>query len=241
MIYRLLNADVLAGLRTMADQSFQCTITSPPYWGLRDYGIEPSVWDGDASCSHEWGTRATPGIAGSGINGDSHATAGRFEKRSLFCSGCGAWRGCLGLEPTTELYVQHIVDVFREVRRVMRDDGTLWLNLGDCYATGAGAVGNSPGGGVQGERWKRGRATNEHGYAPIGPMTQPNRLPQVGLKPKDLVGIPWAVAFALRADGWWLRQCIIWSKPNPMPESVRDRPTTAHEYIFLLAKSEHYF
>jgi len=121
---------------------------------------------------------------------------------------------------------------------VLADDGTLWLNLGDCYATGAGRVGDAPGGGTQGERW-RGGHEGKHGQ--VGPMTQPNLLPITGFKPKDLVGIPWRVAFALQADGWFLRSDIIWAKPNPMPESVTDRPTKAHEYLFLLAKSERYF
>jgi len=158
--------------------------------------------------------------------------------------------------------VARMVTIFAEVRRVLADDGTLWLNLGDCYATGAGAVGEHPGGGAQGARWrgdvdrlrddKRGyRAerlvnTNAGGVARpktagIGPMTQPNRMPIHGLKPKDLVGIPWRVAFALQADGWYLRMDNIWSKPNGMPESVRDRPTRSHEYLFLLTKSERYY
>ena len=164
-------------------------------------------------------------------------------KVSAFCRRCGAWQGQLGLEPTPELYVEHMVEVFREVKRVLRDDGTLWMNMGDSYATGAGKVGECPGGGEQGERWKAGRGTHtaENSGRPrlaaMGPMTQPNRLPLPGLKPKDLVGIPWRLAFALQADGWWLRSDIIWAKPNPMPESVTDRPTKAHEYLFLLAKS----
>src|SRR3974390_3801439 len=121
-----------------------------------------------------------------------------------------------------------MVKVFREVRRVLRKDGTLWLNMGDSYATGAGAVGQCPGGGKQGGNWQ-------------GLMTSPNRMPQIGLKAKDLCGIPWRLAFALQADGWYLRSEIIWHKPNPMPESVTDRPTKAHEYVFLMSKSERYY
>jgi len=162
----------------LRDGCVQCCVTSPPYWGLRDYG--------------------TPGQ--------------------------------LGLETTPAEYVEHMVEVFREVRRVLRDDGVLWLNLGDCYATGAGRVGKCPGGGAQGEAW-----------AKRGAMTQPNRMPLPGLKPKDLVGIPWRVAFALQADGWWLRSDIVWHKPNPMPESVTDRPTRSHEYLFLLTKAASYY
>jgi DNA modification methylase len=200
--------DALAQLRLLPDESVQCCVTSPPYWGLRDYGNA----------------------------------------------------GQLGLEKTPDEYVAKMVEVFREVRRVLKSDGTLWLNLGDSYATGGGAVGNCPGGGKQGERWARGPASHGRGEAQnrvkrgamgkhnyigdgigVGPMTQPKRMPIAGLKPKDLVGIPWMVAFALRSEGWWLRQDIIWSKPNPMPESVTDRCTKAHEYLFLLTKSERYY
>ncbi|MGH8584728.1 MAG: DNA-methyltransferase [Gammaproteobacteria bacterium] len=187
----------------------QICVTSPPYWGLRDYG---------------------------GV-------------------------GQIGLERTPDEYVAVLVEVFRLVRDLLADDGTLWLNLGDCYATGADMVGQCPGGGIQGERWKalrpslpqdcsgqgyRGTRTahnsGKNAYAlGEGGFTQPNRLPLAGLKPKDLVGIPWRVAFALQAAGWYLRSDIIWHKPNPMPESVRDRPTKAHEYLFLLSKSERYY
>lgn len=140
--HRIIQGDCIEGLRTLPDASVHCCVTSPPYWGLRDYGHD----------------------------------------------------GQIGLEATPEAYVARMVEVFREVRRVLRDDGTLWLNLGDTYGSG-----------------------------------------------KQLKGIPWRVAFALQADGWWLRQDIIWAKPNPMPESVRDRCTKAHEYVFLLTKSERYY
>ncbi len=185
---RIITGDALTVLRAMPSDSVDCCVTSPPYWGLRDYGVD----------------------------------------------------GQLGLEPTPEAFVAAMVEVFREVRRVLKHQGTLWLNLGDSYATGGGRVGDCPGGGVQGEKYR-----GDHGKDPksagIGPQTQPNRMPIVGLKPKDLVGIPWRVAFALQADGWYLRSDIIWHKPNPMPESVTDRPTKSHEYLFLLAKSERYF
>lgn len=188
---RLLTGDALTVLKTLASESVHCCVTSPPYFGLRNYGMAKQ----------------------------------------------------LGLERTYPEYIARLVEVFREVRRVLRNDGTLWLVMGDSYATGGGKVGNCPGGGKQGERWAGYRG--DHGKDPkasaIGPMTQANRLPQPMLKPKDLIGIPWRVAFALQADGWYLRSDIIWAKPNPMPESVRDRPTKAHEYVFLLAKSQRYF
>ncbi len=172
--------DVRDGLRAMASAGVRARtcVTSPPYWGLRDYGVA----------------------------------------------------GQLGLEETVDEYVANMVEVFRLARDALADDGTLWLNLGDSYNTQAGAVGSRPGGGGQGDKWKQ-----------IGAMTSPNRMPQKGLKPKDLVGIPWRVAFALQADGWWLRQDIIWAKPNQMPESIRDRCTKAHEYLFLLSKRERYY
>jgi DNA modification methylase len=173
--------DVLAGL---PEGIAQTCVTSPPYWGLRDYGVPPRIWDASPECAHRWG----PKIKG-----------GRF------CQSCGAWEGCLGLEPTPDQFVQHLVLVMREVRRVLRDDGTLWMNLGDSFA----GTRNLPHGG--------------------------------NFKPKDLIGIPWRAAFALQADGWWLRSDIVWSKPNAMPEPIRDRPTRAHEFVFLLSKSRRYF
>lgn len=164
-------------LRELDAESVHCVVTSPPYWGLRDYGVE----------------------------------------------------GQLGLEPTPEAYVASMVEVFREVRRVLRSDGTVWLNLGDSYAAN----------GVSGLGIK-GEASTLVGTANHAHTAQPKTVPS-GLKPKDLVGIPWRVAFALQADGWYLRSDIIWSKPNPMPESVTDRPTKAHEYVFLLSKSARYY
>ena len=164
--------DALAVLRDVPDASVQTCITSPPYWGLRDYGVA----------------------------------------------------GQLGLESTPEEYVAALVAVFREVRRVLRDDGTLWLNLGDSYTTGASTA---P------------RASDPKAVADLSRGVA--RIGTAGLKAKDLVGIPWRVAFALQADGWYLRSDIIWAKPNPMPESVTDRPTKAHEYVFLLSKGERYF
>ncbi len=206
----------------LKDRTVQCVVTSPPYWGLRDYGLLPSVWGGDDDCEHEW-------IDATYVRNNDQTAGEKQPIQVAFCSVCNAWLGTFGLEPSPEQYVENLVGIFREVRRVLRDDGTLWLNIGDSYATGAGQ-GQVPGGGGQGARWKR-----ETGH------WQPNRLKIRGLKPKDLIGIPWRVAFALQADGWWLRSDIIWHKPNPMPESVMDRPTRSHEYLFLLSKSARYF
>lgn len=170
----ILHGDALSRLREMPDESVNCCVTSPPYYGLRDYGVE----------------------------------------------------GQIGLEPAPSEYIARLVEVFREVRRVLRSDGTCWINIGDSYAND-GKWGGSSGGK---------HAAELHGNTSIG-----RRRNFTGLKPKDLIGIPWMLAFALRDDGWYLRQDIVWSKPNPMPESVKDRCTKAHEYVFLLARSGQYY
>lgn len=232
----LWQGDCRAELAQMAERSVQCVVTSPPYFGLRDYGIEPTVWE-VPQVEHPGGHSFDPAreqkLSRTNAPGSpkqaSNPGSLNVVSRSTSCD-CGAWLGVLGLEPTIDLYVAHMVEVFRAVRRVLRDDGTLWLNLGDSYATGAGKVGDRPGGGARGDKWRE-----------TAPMTPANRMPQPGLKPKDLIGAPWRVAFALQADGWWLRRDIIWDKPNPMPESTRDRPSSSHEYIFQLTKSERYF
>jgi DNA modification methylase len=247
-------------LRSLPDQSVHCVVTSPPYWGLRDYRLPPLVWGGPPECEHAWGAqikmhKGGPHGAGIMLDGGRSVIEAQAACKDIdagqFCQLCGAWRGQLGLEPDYRLYVEHMVEVFREVWRVLRDDGTLWLNLGDTYATGAYSVGNCPVGGAQGDKWRgyrgerlaNGRGdhdASERKKTAIGPLSQPNRAPQSGLKPKDLVGIPWRVAFALQDDGWYLRSEIIWHKPTAMPESVRDRPTKAHEQLFLLTRSSEY-
>jgi DNA modification methylase len=251
--FELICGHVTESLRAMPAESVHCAITSPPYWGLRSYGTEPQVHGGDPDCHHEWGDpeRAPWANALPGPNGrkkNTEATRQRSRMTGQACVHCSAWLGELGNEPTVMLYVEHLVEVFREVRRVLRPDGSLWLNLGDSYVTGAGRVGPRPGGGERGDRWVGNRAhrASYHGKHAkmgdqMGPMTQPNRLPQPGLKPKDLAGIPWRVAFALQDDGWYLRSDCVWNKPNCLPESVTDRPSKSHEYFFLLTKRERYF
>ena len=176
---KLYVGDVRDVLASLPEASVQTCVTSPPYWGLRDYGVD----------------------------------------------------GQIGLEESPEAFVAAMVDVSRGVRRVLRDDGTLWLNLGDSYARGRS--GRDDGG-----RSSEGRAA---GWREGFEDGSSDRATPDGFKPKDLVGIPWRVAFALQADGWWLRSAIVWAKPNPMPESVTDRPTSAYEMVFLLAKSARYF
>lgn len=202
MSHTIIEGDCIESMRTLPDASVHCCVTSPPYWGLRDYGHD----------------------------------------------------GQIGLESTPEAYVARMVEVFREVRRVLRDDGTLWLNLGDSYAaqrSGTAMPAETLAGGCGGQvvdgRGSRGRGDVEldavagRARRATGSGPKHRDAAAIGLKHKDLVGIPWRVAFALQADGWWLRQDIIWHKPNPMPESVRDRCTKAHEYVFLLTKSERYY
>lgn len=232
--------DALAVLRTMPAESVHCCVTSPPYFGLRDYSIVPQAWGGDVDHKHRWGAEI---LVNATNHRDkrrwNHAQNGRGEEQpeakrpdwkrqkigqGNFCR-CGAWRGSLGLEPTPELYLEHIVEVFREVWRVLRGDGTLWLNMGDSYAN------DGKWGGATGGK----HVVELHGQ-PIGRAKR-----HTGLKAKDLIGAPWMVAFALRNAGWYLRSDIIWDKPNVMPESVKDRPTKAHEYLFLLSKSERYY
>lgn len=226
---RILTGDAMTVLATMPDESVQTCVTSPPYFGLRDYGT--ATWEGgDAECSHI--QPATGSTQNKGNNGRLGT-----EYRAV-CGDCGAVRidSQLGLEKTPDEYVAKMVAVFREVRRVLTDDGTLWLNLGDSY-NNAGSSRN--GEGLDGSR--RGGATGPDGEAGYKKRDLRHALRAYGIKHKDLVGIPWMLAFALRADGWYLRSDIIWHKPNPMPESVTDRPTKAHEYVFLLSKSERYY
>lgn len=226
----VLRGDAIEILETLPAGFAQSCITSPPYWGLRDYGVAARVWGGDPSCRHRWG-EGERGRRCDLLPSEQSRSKGRLGrdrrqgsaglKGGCFCRRCGAWKGCLGLEPDPDLYVEHLVSILREVRRVLRDDGTLWLNLGDSFAANRS---------YQVRDRKRGE--------PGGPLAA--KVP-AALKPKDLVGIPWRVAFALQADGWWLRSDIVWAKPNTMPESVTDRPTRAHEFVFLLTKSPRYF
>lgn len=239
----ILQGDNRELLRGLPDESVDSCVTSPPYWGLRDYKVEGLVWGGNSDCSHNWNVEHLSGEIRTGLGlaklGDRYRGGGHkqgqiplIETERSTCGECGAWKGSLGLEPTPELYVEHLVQVFREVRRVLKREGTIWINLGDSYASQGGSHGRRSDNqlGVGAKR------VHENGGADSG-----IRVPPSGLKPKDLIGIPWRVAFALQADGWWLRSDIIWSKPNPMPSSVKDRPTGSHEYIFLMSKSQNYY
>lgn len=233
---RVLFGDVRERLRDLSDGSVHCVVTSPPYWGLRDYGT--GQWaGGDPDCDHV-ARRLTAGdglaALGERYRGGGHkAAAGKEVAFRDVCGRCGAVRSDaqIGLEETPEEYVDALVGVFREVRRVLRSDGTVWLNLGDSYASevkGSGGSGRSrlgPTGDLQNIDFQK---------------MEPRRFTH-GLKPKDLVMVPARVALALQADGWYLRADVCWQKPNPMPESVGDRPTSSHEHVFLLARSPRYF
>jgi len=214
-VIKILQGNCLEVLKDLPEQSVNTCITSPPYWGLRDY--QTAEWEGgDENCEHtisHYSDNLKPEVDRP------------FRGNRSACIKCGAIRkdSQLGLEDTPEEFVENLVSVFREVKRVLRDVGTVWLNLGDSYSSGG-----------------RTTTTNQtlRGDKDYG-VTRPK--PSKGIKPKDLVGIPWRVAFALQSDGWYLRQDIIWHKPAPMPESVKDRCTKAHEYIFLLSKNKKYY
>lgn len=234
-MYQILEGDVMEQLQTLPDESVQCVVTSPPYWGLRDYGT--GKWQGgNADCDHlrpaAHGYKpfetSTLGPMKNGISetNSAHVNEVKRQQYANICGKCGAVRvdQQIGLEKTPQEYVAKMVKVFREMRRVLRKNGTCWMNMGDCY--------NSKNGFHRGKKYMDG-----------GTPTTDEYFDRSGcnLKPKDLIGMPWMLAFALRDDGWHLRQDIIWHKSNPMPESVHDRCTKAHEYIFLLTKSPQYF
>ncbi len=228
----ILQGNVLDRIKDIKEKSIQCVVTSPPYWGLRDYGT--AEWEkGDKECDH---IEKIPFSGNTGIRDHRKETTkkeveGKSIQYKSKCKKCGSIRkdSQLGLEETPEEFIENMVKVFRGVKKVLRDDGTLWLNLGDTYSA---------------QRWtKKGMDTTE--AQPMNKMKDNWRAiaptKKSGIPDKNLVGIPWRVALALQQDGWYLRQDIIWHKPNPMPESVKDRCTKAHEYIFLLSKSPKYY
>lgn len=273
----VLHGHSLAKLREMPDESVHCWISSPPYWGLRDYGLPPQVWGGDERCEHHWSEwEEKHSEREKSINGKSRTNErsyggdptrkfnGNHQKHSSgsFCKKCDAWLGHLGLEPNPDLYVRNLVMVLREARRVLRSDGTFWLNLGDSYAgSRSGEKREIPH--YDGRNYDRTLQNTRVALEPEQNIPVNGRIKDVKLKqatnrgagrwgggnnpsggelkPKDLVGIPWMVAFALRSDGWWLRSAIPWIKRNCMPESTTDRPSTATEHVFLLCKSDQYF
>lgn len=291
------NGDCRDAMREMPEHSVHSVITSPPFYGLRDYGtatwtggdpdcdhkkvasgrgtnipqtknpgvdypiaphrggdpnvcvrcgairVEPTIWGGDRHHGHVFGAEQTAS-RGRGPQGDKSTLGGatpedevnrlRTLRQGADCE-CGAWRGALGLEPTPAKYVEHLVEVFREVWRVLRPEGVAWLNLGDSYVSTAGSL-----------RYTTGSKDYDELNEGDGRLLNSERIrfgkaERGNLKSKDLIGVPWMAAFALRDDGWYLRSDIVWAKPNAMPESVEDRPTRSHEFIFMLTKQRHYF
>jgi DNA modification methylase len=245
MTVSILTGDCREQLRTLADGSVNCIVTSPPYYGLRDYGT--AKWEGgDPACDHTGADRYYTESTAAVSSSDAFSAAGEANAERLRkgrwreggeCTKCGAIHsdGQIGLEKSPEAFVAELVTVFREARRVLMDDGTLWLNIGDSYSThAAGKVANP-----MAKSTLAGVRTQE--VANASSRAQGVYRKDVSLPEKNLIGIPWRVAFALQNDGWYLRQDIIWHKPNPMPESVTDRCTKAHEYVFLLSKGPRYF
>ena len=199
-------------LRQLPDSSAHCCITSPPYYSQRCYSTTPQIWGGQVACPHEWDVRQ-------------------------FCRNCQTWRGELGSEPSPQLYVDHLVTIFSEVYRCVRNDGVLFLNMCDTYVSRTKTTGRNDG--SRRNRWGvfgEGEFKERHAGGERKTVRMDCELP-IG----NLIGIPWWVAFALQDAGWILRSEIIWHKPSPMPESVLNRPTRAHEQVFLLTKSVDYY
>ncbi len=225
---RIFVGDVLRLLATLPAKSVHGIVTSPPYFGLRDYGLPPSVWGGETNCHHEWGdvqrgpwANDVPGPNSGGLNASFR---NQTKTAGSFCAKCGAWRGCLGLEPTVEMYLEHLVAVFRECWRVLRDDGILWLNIGDSYAgSGRGPTGHN---GI-------GQHERRQGFHSPGAAG--------GVRAKSLMMVPERLVLALQADGWIVRDRVVWHKTSTMPENVRDRCTDAWEPVYQLTKRGRYY
>lgn len=238
---RLYLGEALASVRELADESVDCVVTSPPYFGLRDYGT--ATWiGGDPNCEHKENTAKRK------VGKTSHR-AGRAKAQNHVPQArcpCKATRvdDALGHEATPTEYVARLVELFAEIRRVLKPAGTVWLNLGDSYS-GSGRGMNADGSaGKTGEKQATNKGANLDKHDSLVESGAIGRYwvkPPEGYKPKDLIPIAWLVGLALQQDGWWLRADNIWNKPNAMPESVQDRPTKSHEYVLLLSKSQRYF
>ena len=227
---KVMVGDARATLATLPEKSVQTVVTSPPYWGLRDYGT--GTWiGGDPECSHMRDSKKSDKTITGHKNFDEMLGVGDAIYKDK-CPRCGAVREDeqIGLEQTPQDFVESLCQIFDEVWRVLKDDGTIWVNLGDSYSSFRDSK-SIPDNLREGDGTKVSSASNRN----------PASLKSAGLKHKDLVGIPWRFAFAMQERGWYLRQDIIWAKPNPMPESVTDRCTKSHEYIFLLTKNPRYY
>jgi len=208
-------------LKSFPDDSIDCFITSPPYWSLRDYKLDPQIWDGDENCNHKWVS-----IQGKKMSGGNNGIAPeynqerKFNAHSGFCSLCGAWRGSLGLEPTFELYLKHLIQIFDEVKRVLKPTGTCWVNLGDCYS--GIKIGNTDG--------KNTKANTESFIKP-----------KTSIPAKSLCAIPERFKIMMIDRGWICRNTIIWYKRNCMPSSANDRFTVDFEYVYFFVKNQKYW
>lgn len=224
-MYEVKTGNCIEILKEVPDESVNCIVTSPPYYGLRDYGTGTWV-GGEPSCPHRRLSKRSDHTITGHAQSELEGNVGDAIYKSV-CPLCGAVRvdEQIGLEETPQEYIQRLVLVFRECKRILKNDGTLWVNIGDSYA-GTGSKGD-----YRDPKYAEGRNGQSES------ITQK----VVGCKQKDMIGIPWMLAFALRDDGWYLRQDIIWHKANPMPEPVKDRCTRSHEYIFLLSKSPRYY
>jgi len=243
MINKIIQGHALNVLKTLPDKSVNCCVCSPPYWSLRDYGIDPVIWDGDKNCKHVWETEITKRPNASGGKTDwakeKLAIKGKenyqefvdYHKReteSDFCLKCGAWRGSLGLEPTFELYIKHLCQIFDEVKRVLRKDGTCWVNLGDSY--NGNKTGNTNG--IYKDRIDKSKSwANSDSFKKI----------EQDIPTKSLCLIPQRFAIEMVNRGWILRNTIIWHKPNCMPSSAKDRFTVDFEYVYFFVKSKKYW
>lgn len=219
--------------RTFPEKSIDMCMTSPPYWGLRDYGMSPMIWDGDDDCDHEWGVnitlkktgggqKETPLLKGRNLDG---INSGKEINQGNFCQKCGAWKGQLGLEPTPDLYIKHLCDIFDETWRVLKEAGSLWVNIADSYGgSGAGQ-----------------KDTGKHGYEPKVMVADRKTKPTTKFMPKSLVGIPERFVLEMMNRGWTRRNTIIWFKPNCMPTSAKDRFTVDFEYIYFFTKKKKYY
>ena len=234
----IIQGDVRDALAMLPTESVDCVVSSPPYWGLRDYGnTRPSLWDGQADCGHEWGRgdyrrrrKGNPGALSAGLTSggmtQAESTPGTLHQGSI-CSRCGAWKGQLGLEPTFQLYVNHIVEVFRRVQKVLKPTGTMFLNLGDTYCP------NSRNWGSANPRPRDGAKSNKA-------RAMLPKMQRIDLPNKCLIGIPERIMLGLIGSGWILRNKIVWAKTNHMPSSVRDRFSSSWEVVYFLVKEPGY-
>ena len=238
-VNKIIQGDTLKVLKTLPDEIINCCVTSPPYWGLRNYNTTPQIWDGDENCEHTWLVHQTPPKGGktksenmpkvgSNLKEQIDGISIRFGYESRFCIKCGAWKGELGLEPTFELYIKHLCDIFDEVKRVLRKDGTIWVNLGDSY--NGNKTGNTNG--IYKNRIDKSKSwANSDSF----------KKAEQDIPAKSLCLIPQRFAIEMVNRGWILRNTIIWHKPNCMPSSAKDRFTVDFEYLYFFSKSKKYY